>query len=109
MGQTFSERFALKQARFFAVARNERGHELHWLNLQRIEAGKKTRKRKKDNARKRKRYRRLKSKAYLNQVLKMAMAAMGWKPMGPGKLSPKHLAAFHAGRDRYHAAKRNAS
>jgi hypothetical protein len=38
----------------------------------------------------------------------MAREALGWKPSGPkgGKLSPKHVAALHTGRDKHHAAKR---
>ena len=49
-----------------------------------------------------------KAKEKLREVLAMARAALGYKPGGPkgGKLSPKHLAALHAGRDRYHQAQR---
>jgi hypothetical protein len=56
----------------------------------------------------RKRRAAVRRKARLKEVLRMARAALGWKPGGPksGKLSPEHKAALHAGRDRYHQAKR---
>jgi len=52
--------------------------------------------------------RKRRAKVRLKEVLKMAREALGWKPGGPkgGKPSPEHLAALHAGRDRYHQAKR---
>jgi hypothetical protein len=52
--------------------------------------------------------RKQKAKAHLKEVLKMAREALGWKPGGPkgGKLSAEHKAALHAGRDRYHQAKK---
>jgi hypothetical protein len=51
---------------------------------------------------------RRRQKAHLKEVLAMARAVLGWKPnVRRGvKLSPKHVAALHAGRDRYHQAKR---
>jgi len=50
----------------------------------------------------------LKANAQLREVLTMARAVLGWKSTGPkgGKLSLKQVAALHAGRDRYHQAKR---
>jgi hypothetical protein len=63
---------------------------------------------KKHAARLRRQRAKRKAKAELRAVLAMARAALGWKPGGPkgGKLSPKHVAALHAGRDRYHQARK---
>jgi hypothetical protein len=80
---TFSERVAVKLTQYHA-------------------AKKATRKRRAAVRRK------LKAKARLKEVLRLAREALGWKPGGPkgGKLSPEHAAALHAGRDRYHQSKR---
>jgi hypothetical protein len=55
--------------------------------------------------------RKQRAKAELRAVLKMAREALGWKPLLGGtrrgaKLTPEHIKALHAGRDRYHQAQR---
>jgi len=83
MGPTFSERFAAKLARYHAAKKKAKGRRIYRRRKQR-------------------------TKERLKEVLKLARQALGYKPGGPrgGKLSAERLAAFHAGRDRYHQAKR---
>ncbi len=83
MGRNFSELFAAKLARYHAAKKKAKAHRIYKQRKQR-------------------------EKARLKEVLKMAREVLGWKPNGMKgvKLSPAHLKALHAGRDRHHQAKR---
>ena len=85
MGLTFSERFAVKLVRYRAAKKKAKASRIY-------------------------RQRKRREKAKLREVLAMAWAALGYKPLGVHrrgvKLSPEHVAALHAGRDRYHQARR---
>jgi hypothetical protein len=85
MGKTFSERFAVKLARYHAAKKKATARRIYRRRKQRVNAE-------------------------LRAVLAMAQALLGWKPnrgMTGVKLSEKHIKALHAGRDKYHQTKRN--
>jgi hypothetical protein len=97
--------YPVKRARYFAVERHPSGKIVTEYDRQRKADGAKKRRRKAQ----RKRRRHLKTKTYISEVLRMARAALGYKPLnGPlgRKLSAEHKAALHDGRNRYHQAKR---
>jgi hypothetical protein len=96
--------FETKLARFQAVERDPSGKVVREYDRQRRAVG--VKKRRLKAQRKRRRF--LKSKTHVNALLAAARAAMGYRPLGkPGKkFAPEHMAALHAGRDRYHQAKR---
>ncbi len=80
--ETFSKRLAVKLTRYRAA--------------------------KKKHAAMVRRRRKQKKREELRALLVNVRAVLGYKPGGPkgGKLSPEHVAALHAGRDRYHQARR---
>src|SRR5271170_3929534 len=100
--------FETKLARFRAVERHPSGKVVTEFIRQLKAAGVKKRARKYKAKAQRKRYRLLKSKTRLKALLKLAREAMGYRPFGgpKGRKSPEHIAALHAGRDRYWRAKR---
>jgi hypothetical protein len=99
--------FETKLARFRAVERHPSGKIVSDYDRRRKAAGVKKHATKAGRVKRRLVKRR--ANAELRAVLKMARAVMGWKPTGMSgrKLSPSHVAAFHAGRDRYHQATRD--
>jgi hypothetical protein len=103
MGKTFSERYAAKLAHFRAFDRFPYGRVNREYDKQRKKVG--DRKRRNLEARRKARRKERELREETRYVLRVARAVLGYKKMGPKKMTVKHLKALAKGRRRYWQSK----